>query len=142
MEVSETKGGARIAPSGHGKLTEHRPRRPPRSEPALSRAVRGEQPPVGDPQGGSTGSRDDAHEYWFLAQAYIAASAYGKALEFVEAGLACVPGDRALIATRRELIATRGDARSGLRDDEGASADWQLALELRRDEGHQSARPR
>jgi tetratricopeptide (TPR) repeat protein len=72
-------------------------------------------------------SPHDAHEYRFLAQAYLAAHAYEKALEFAEAGLAAMPHDWA-------LIAIRGDARSGLWDEEGASADWQLALELRRDE--------
>jgi hypothetical protein len=66
---------------------------------------------------------DDAHVYRFLAEACVAAGAYRKALEFAEAGLARIPSDSA-------LIATRGDARSGLRDDEGADADWQLALEL------------
>lgn len=78
-------------------------------------------------QDDSLESPHDAHEYRFLAHAYLAAHAYEKALEFAEAGLACTPGDWA-------LIAIRGDARSGLWDDEGASADWQLALELRRDE--------
>ena len=66
---------------------------------------------------------DDAHVYRFLAEACVAAGAYRKALEFAEAGLARIPSDSA-------LIATRGDARSGLLDDEGADADWQLALEL------------
>jgi tetratricopeptide (TPR) repeat protein len=67
----------------------------------------------------------DAEEYWFLAQAYVAAGAYAKAIEFADAGLELTPADAA-------LIATRGDAKYGLHDDEGADADWQLALELRR----------
>ena len=72
---------------------------------------------------------DIAQEYCFLAQACVAAGAYSKAIEFVDAGLALLPSDAA-------LIGTRGDAKSGLHDDEGADADWQLALELRfRDPG-------
>jgi Flp pilus assembly protein TadD len=67
---------------------------------------------------------DVAQEYCFLAQACIAAGAYAKAIEFAEAGLELVPTDAA-------LIGTRGDAKSGLHDDEGADADWLLALELR-----------
>jgi hypothetical protein len=79
---------------------------------------------------------DDAHVYRFLAEACVAAGAYRKALEFAEAGLARIPSDSG-------LIATRGDARSGLCDDEGAVADWQLALDLgsRAAGGGRSARP-
>jgi tetratricopeptide (TPR) repeat protein len=62
-------------------------------------------------------------EHRFLAQAYLAANAYAKALEIVEAGLTLAPGDAA-------LIATRGEARAGLGDPEGALTDWRLALEL------------
>ena len=82
------------------------------------------QPQLNDPAP-SASLADKAHEYWFLAQAYVAAGAYTKAIEFADAGLELVPVDAA-------LIATRGDAKSGLHDDEGADADWQLALELRR----------
>ena len=79
-------------------------------------------------------SPDDAHVYRFLAQACVAAGAYPKALEFVTAGLARHPGDAG-------LIATRGDARSALRDDEGATADWQLARDLRDGEERDACGP-
>jgi tetratricopeptide (TPR) repeat protein len=75
----------------------------------------------------STSPADRAYEYWFLARAYVAAGAYAKAIEFADAGLELAPVDAA-------LIATRGDAKFGLHDDEGADADWQLALELSRGE--------
>lgn len=68
---------------------------------------------------------DTAQEYCFLARACVAAGAYAKAIEFADAGLQLIPTDAA-------LVGTRGDAKSGLLDDEGADADWQLALELRR----------
>lgn len=77
---------------------------------------------------------DEAHVYRFLAQACVAAGAYPKALEFVTAGLARCPGDAG-------LIATRGDARSALRDDEGATADWQLARDLRDGEEREACGP-
>jgi len=62
-------------------------------------------------------------EHRFLAQAYVAAHAYSKALEVAEAGLVLAPDDAA-------LFATRGEARAGLGDFEGALADWRLALDL------------
>jgi tetratricopeptide (TPR) repeat protein len=62
-------------------------------------------------------------EHRFLAQAYLAAHAYARALELVEAGLALAPDDAA-------LTASRGEARAGLGDVDGALADWRLALEL------------
>jgi hypothetical protein len=101
-----------------------RPGRRPESSRVHRAALRARGAPVVD---ASAPAERDAHEYWFLAQACIAARAYAKALEFAEAGLARAPRDWT-------LIATRGDARSGLSDDEGAAADWQLALELHRDE--------
>jgi hypothetical protein len=101
-----------------GGATHHRPQ--PR--PTLGARPRSAREEPGDL------SPDDAYVYRFLAQACVAAGAYSKALEFVTAGLARIPRDAG-------LIATRGDARSGLHDDEGASADWQLAHDLREGEG-------
>ena len=65
----------------------------------------------------------EVREHRFLAQAYLAADAHGQALVIVEAGLTLAPGDAA-------LIATRGAAKAGLDDPEGALADWRQALEL------------
>jgi Flp pilus assembly protein TadD len=48
---------------------------------------------------------------------------YTRALAVVEAGLLLAADDAA-------LLATRGEARAGLGDVEGALADWRLALEL------------
>src|SRR5262249_19340149 len=70
---------------------------------------------------------DDVRERRFLAQAYLAAHAFERALETVRAGLALAPDDGA-------LIAARGEARAGLGDAEGALADWRLALELEPDD--------
>jgi tetratricopeptide (TPR) repeat protein len=70
-----------------------------------------------------TAAPSELREHRFLAQAYLHAHAYTKAHAIVEAGLALVPGDAA-------LIAMRGDAKAGLGDAEGALADWRLALEL------------
>jgi len=68
----------------------------------------------------SPGSR---REHRFLAQAYLAAHAYAQALAVVEAGLALAPDDAA-------LTASRGEAKAGLGDVEGALADWRRALQL------------
>jgi tetratricopeptide (TPR) repeat protein len=57
------------------------------------------------------------HEHRFLAQAYIAAHSYAKAIEVAEAGLALAPDD----AT---LIATRGEAKEGVGEVEGAH--WRI----------------
>jgi hypothetical protein len=117
--------GTRAGAARHG----HRPRahraaaRPDAWDEDGAEAERGETTP------------DDAHVYRFLAEACVAAGAYRKALEFAEAGLARIPSDSA-------LIATRGDARSGLRDDEGADADWQLALDLGKRAGTAQSAPR
>jgi tetratricopeptide (TPR) repeat protein len=62
-------------------------------------------------------------EHRFLAQAYLAARAYGKALATAEAGLALAGDDAA-------LDAMRGEARAGLGEVEGALADWRRALVL------------
>ena len=62
-------------------------------------------------------------EHRFLAQAYVAAHDYGKALATSEAGLALAADDAA-------LTAMRGEAKAGLGDVEGALADWRRALEL------------
>jgi tetratricopeptide (TPR) repeat protein len=62
-------------------------------------------------------------EHRFLAQAYLIAHDYTRALAVVEAGLRLAADDAA-------LLATRGEARAGLGDVEGALADWRLALEL------------
>jgi hypothetical protein len=107
----------------HGPRPRRAAARPEARDEDASEAERGETAP------------DDAHVYRFLAEACVAAGAYRKALEFAEAGLARIPSDSA-------LIATRGDARSGLRDDEGADADWQLALDLGRRAGAAQTAPR
>jgi tetratricopeptide (TPR) repeat protein len=62
-------------------------------------------------------------EHRFLAQAYLAARAYARALDVVAAGLALSPDDAA-------LIAARGEAKAGLGEVEGALADWRRALQL------------
>jgi hypothetical protein len=115
-----SEGGARSAAGP----VEHRPQ--PRPSTAGRHRPAREEPREPAP--------DDAHVYRFLAQACVAAGAYTKALEFVTAGLARCPGDAG-------LIATRGDARSALRDDEGATADWQLARDLRDREEGDASRP-
>lgn len=68
-------------------------------------------------------SPSGVREHRFLAQAYLAAHDYTRALAIVEAGLELAPEDAA-------LIAARGEAKAGLGDVEGALADWRLALEL------------
>jgi hypothetical protein len=87
--------------------------------------------PLASGQSPAIDSRE-ARDYLFLAEAYVAAHAYGKALEFVAAGLVVDPGHAA-------LIAARGDAKDGLGDEDGALADWQLARELRAPDGATSA---
>jgi tetratricopeptide (TPR) repeat protein len=62
-------------------------------------------------------------EHRFLAQTYLTSHAYSRALEIVETGLALAPGDAA-------LTASRGEAKAGLGDVNGALADWRLALDL------------
>jgi tetratricopeptide (TPR) repeat protein len=62
-------------------------------------------------------------EHRFLARAHLAAHAYAQALATVEVGLALTPDDAA-------LTASRGDAKAGLGDVEGALADWRRALQL------------
>jgi tetratricopeptide (TPR) repeat protein len=62
-------------------------------------------------------------EYRFLAQAHLMAHAYTRALETVQAGLAIGPDDAA-------LTASRGEAKAGLGDVDGALADWRRALQL------------
>ena len=66
---------------------------------------------------------DSLREHRFLAQAYLAGHAYAPAREIAEAGLALAPADAA-------LTASRGEARAGLGDVEGALADWRRALRL------------
>jgi tetratricopeptide (TPR) repeat protein len=68
-------------------------------------------------------SPGDVRKHRFLAGAHLAAHAYAKAPDVAEAGLTLAPDDAA-------LIASRGEARAGLGDVEGALADWRLALEL------------
>jgi tetratricopeptide (TPR) repeat protein len=68
-------------------------------------------------------SPDGVREHRFLAQAYLSARAYARALDVAGAGLRLAPGDAA-------LTAMRGDAKAGLGDPGGALADWRLALEL------------
>jgi tetratricopeptide (TPR) repeat protein len=55
-------------------------------------------------------------EYRFLGYAYLAAHAYARALEIVEAGLV-------LASDGATLIAARGEAKAGLGDAEGALTD-------------------
>jgi tetratricopeptide (TPR) repeat protein len=62
-------------------------------------------------------------EHRFPAQAYLTAHACSRALEIAEAGLAFGPDDAA-------LTASRGEAKAGLGDVDGALADWRLALRL------------
>jgi tetratricopeptide (TPR) repeat protein len=62
-------------------------------------------------------------EHRFLAQAYLTAHAYTRALEVAEAGLALGPDDA-------PLTASRGEAKAGLGDVDGALADWRLALQF------------
>jgi tetratricopeptide (TPR) repeat protein len=62
-------------------------------------------------------------EHRFLAQAYLAARDYGKALAIADAGLARAPNDAA-------LVAARGEAKAGLGEVEEALADWRRALKL------------
>jgi tetratricopeptide (TPR) repeat protein len=61
-------------------------------------------------------------EHRFLAQAHLTAHAYTQALAIAEAGLALAPDDAA-------LTASRGEAKAGLGDADGAHADWRLALQ-------------
>ena len=68
-------------------------------------------------------SPTELREHRFLAQAYLTGHDYARALAIAEAGLALAADDAA-------LIATRGEARAGLGDVEGALADWQCALAL------------
>jgi tetratricopeptide (TPR) repeat protein len=68
-------------------------------------------------------SPSDVRVHRFLAQAYLAAHAFAKAREVAEGGLALAPDDAA-------LIASRGEAKAGVGDVEGALADWRLAVEL------------
>jgi tetratricopeptide (TPR) repeat protein len=68
-------------------------------------------------------SPTELREHRFLAQAHLMGHDYLRALAVVEAGLVLAADDAA-------LIATRGEARAGLGDVEGALADWRLALEL------------
>jgi hypothetical protein len=65
----------------------------------------------------------ELREHRFLANAYLKAHAYEQALGVAESGLALAPGDAM-------LIASRGEAKAGLGDPEGALADWRHALEL------------
>lgn len=69
------------------------------------------------------GSPTEVREHRFLAQAYLTAHDYARAMAIVDAGLELAPDDAA-------LIATRGEAKAGLGEVEGALADWRLALEL------------
>jgi len=62
-------------------------------------------------------------EHRFLAQAYLTAHGFARALEIADAGIALAPQDAA-------LTAARGEAKAGLGDVEGALADWRLALRL------------
>ena len=68
-------------------------------------------------------SPDDVREYRFLATAYLSAHAFEQTREAVNGGLALAPNDG-------PLVATRGEAKAGLGDPEGALADWRRALEL------------
>ena len=62
-------------------------------------------------------------EHRFLAQAYLTAHGFARALEIADAGIALAPQDAA-------LTAARGEAKAGDGDVEGALADWRLALRL------------
>jgi tetratricopeptide (TPR) repeat protein len=62
-------------------------------------------------------------EHRFLASAYLHAHAFDRALTVVEAGLELAPDDAL-------LYETRGEAKAGLGNPEGALADWRHALEL------------
>jgi tetratricopeptide (TPR) repeat protein len=68
-------------------------------------------------------SPGDVREHRFLARAYLAAGAFDRAHDVAESGLARAPEDAA-------LMGSRGEAKAGLGDTEGALADWRLALEL------------
>jgi len=68
-------------------------------------------------------SPGSVREHRFLAQAYLVMHEYERALEIAEAGLLVAPGDAA-------LTASRGEARAGHGDVDGALADWRLALKL------------
>jgi tetratricopeptide (TPR) repeat protein len=68
-------------------------------------------------------SPTEVREHRFLAQAYLTAHDYTRALAIVDAGLELASDDAA-------LIAARGEAKAGLGEVEGALADWRLALEL------------
>jgi tetratricopeptide (TPR) repeat protein len=68
-------------------------------------------------------SPGDLRAHRFLANAYLRARAYGRALAVTAAGLELAPDDAV-------LVAARGEAKAGLGDPEGALADWRRALEL------------
>src|SRR2546428_3790277 len=65
-------------------------------------------------------SPGEVRAHRFLAQAYLMAHAYTKALETAEAGLELAQNDPA-------LIANRGEAKAGLGGSDGALADWRVA---------------
>jgi tetratricopeptide (TPR) repeat protein len=69
-------------------------------------------------------SPGELREHRFLANAYLRAHAYERALAVVEAGLEHAPDDFV-------LVAVRGEAKAGLGDPDGALADWRRALELK-----------
>lgn len=72
-------------------------------------------------------SPPEVREHRFLANAYLRAHAYDRALEVIRAGLRLAPDDAA-------LITLRGEAHAGLGDPEGALVDWRLALEREPDD--------
>jgi tetratricopeptide (TPR) repeat protein len=69
----------------------------------------------------------EEREHRFLASAYLGAREYSKALALAEAGLNLWPGDGL-------LMMLRGEAKAGLKDADGALADWKRALELEPDD--------
>jgi tetratricopeptide (TPR) repeat protein len=72
-------------------------------------------------------AQGDVREYRFLASAHEHAHDHEQALSVAEAGLALAADDAA-------LLATRGEAKAGLGDVEGALADWRRAVELEPDD--------
>jgi tetratricopeptide (TPR) repeat protein len=78
---------------------------------------------VGDYECRLARSRNEVREYRFLGWACVMARDFTRALAVADAGLA--------VATRdAQLLAVRGEAKAGLRDADGALADWREAAEL------------
>ena len=68
-------------------------------------------------------SPGDVRELRFLSSAYLLANDFEAAGKVIDAGIELAPGDPALMSSRGEVKAARGDP-------EGALADWRRALEL------------